>query len=60
MEYAALALAGNTHLKILTMVKIYHWNGLGVRSPSRKNVGMILANFNVAKVITQVVGGYVE
>lgn len=44
-EYAALSLAGNTEFENINDGKIYPWNGLGVRSPSRKTRGLILANF---------------
>lgn len=44
-EYAALSLAGNTEFENINDGKVYPWNGLGVRSPSRKTRGLILANF---------------
>ncbi|GGH17535.1 SUMF1/EgtB/PvdO family nonheme iron enzyme [Mucilaginibacter phyllosphaerae] len=44
-EYAALALAGNTQFENINDGRVYPWNGLGVRSPSRKTRGLILANF---------------
>lgn len=44
-EYAALALAGNTQFENINDGRVYPWDGLGVRSPSRKTRGLILANF---------------
>jgi len=59
-EYAALALAGNTQFENINDGKIYPWNGLGVRSPSRKNRGMILANFKRGEGDNAGVGGYLN
>ena len=44
-EYAALALAGNTQFENINDGRVYPWDGLGVRSPSKKTRGLILANF---------------
>ncbi len=44
-EYAALGLSGNTEYENIADGKIYPWNGLGVRSASKRTRGMILANF---------------
>jgi gliding motility-associated lipoprotein GldJ len=59
-EYAALALAGNTQFENINDGKIYPWNGLGVRSPTKKNRGMILANFKRAEGDNAGVGGYLN
>ena len=44
-EFAALALVGNTELKNVSERKLYPWNGDGVRNPSKRNKGEIVANF---------------
>ncbi|MBS7564491.1 SUMF1/EgtB/PvdO family nonheme iron enzyme [Mucilaginibacter sp. Bleaf8] len=44
-EYAALGLAGNTQYENIEDGKMYPWNGMGVRSASKRTRGMILANF---------------
>ena len=59
-EYAALALAGNTQFENINDGKIYPWNGLGVRSASKKNRGMIMANFKRAEGDNAGVGGYLN
>jgi len=56
-EYAALALAGNTEFENINDGKIYPWNGLGVRSPSRSTRGLILANFKRGNGDNAGVGG---
>jgi gliding motility-associated lipoprotein GldJ len=44
-EFAALALIGNTEQENVGERKIYPWNGDGVRNPSKRNKGEIVANF---------------
>ena len=44
-EFAALALVGNTIEENVSERKIYPWNGDGVRNPSKRNKGEIVANF---------------
>ncbi len=44
-EFAALALVGNTIEENISERKIYPWNGDGVRNPSKRNKGEIVANF---------------
>ncbi|MAZ54381.1 MAG: gliding motility lipoprotein GldJ [Flavobacteriales bacterium] len=44
-EFAALALVGNTLEENVSERKIYPWNGDGVRNPSKRNKGEIVANF---------------
>ncbi|MBF45571.1 MAG: gliding motility lipoprotein GldJ [Flavobacteriales bacterium] len=44
-EFAALALVGNTMAENVSERKIYPWNGDGVRNPSKRNKGEIVANF---------------
>tara|TARA_Y100000991_G_C21972583_1_gene350267 strand:+ start:7 stop:1722 length:1716 start_codon:yes stop_codon:yes gene_type:complete len=44
-EFAALALVGNTKEENVSERKIYPWNGDGVRNPSKRNKGEIVANF---------------
>ncbi len=44
-EFAALALVGNTTEENISERKIYPWNGDGVRNPSKRNKGEIVANF---------------
>ncbi|MBE8719987.1 gliding motility lipoprotein GldJ [Sphingobacterium sp. Ka21] len=46
-EYAALGLIGNTIEGNIENSKAYPWNGLGVRSGSRKNQGRMMANFKI-------------
>ncbi len=44
-EFAALALVGNTLKENVSERKLYPWNGDGVRNPSKRNKGEIVANF---------------
>lgn len=44
-EYAALSLSGNSANENIEDGKIYPWNGLGVRSASKRTQGLIMANF---------------
>ena len=44
-EFAALALVGNTVQENVSERKLYPWNGDGVRNPSKRNKGEIVANF---------------
>ena len=44
-EFAALALIGNSEEENISDRKLYPWNGDGVRNPSKRNKGEIVANF---------------
>ena len=44
-EYAALGLIGNTIYERITERRLYPWNGHGVRNPSDKYYGEIMANY---------------
>ena len=44
-EYAALSLVGNSDEEIIDQRRLYPWDGDGVRNPSSKNKGEIVANF---------------
>lgn len=59
-EYAALALAGNTEYENISDGKVYPWNGLGVRSATKKTQGMILANFKRGNGDNMGTGGYLN
>jgi len=59
-EYAALALAGNTQFENINDGRVYPWNGLGVRSPTKKTRGLILANFKRGIGDNGGVGGYLN
>lgn len=59
-EYAALALAGNTEYENIEDGRIYPWDGLGVRSASKKTRGMIMANFKRGEGDNMGTGGYLN
>ncbi len=59
-EYAALSLAGNTEYENIEDGKVYPWNGLGVRSASKKTRGLILANFKRGAGDNMGTGGYLN
>jgi formylglycine-generating enzyme required for sulfatase activity len=59
-EYASLSLAGNTEFENIEDGKIYPWNGLGVRSASKKTRGMIMANFKRGEGDNMGTGGYLN
>jgi gliding motility-associated lipoprotein GldJ len=59
-EYAALSLAGNTEFENIEDGKVYPWNGLGVRSASKKTRGLILANFKRGAGDNMGTGGYLN
>ncbi|MBC7915513.1 MAG: SUMF1/EgtB/PvdO family nonheme iron enzyme [Pyrinomonadaceae bacterium] len=59
-EYAALALAGNTQFENIEDGKIYPWNGLGVRSASKRTRGLIMANFKRGQGDNMGTGGYLN
>lgn len=44
-EYAALSLVGNSDEETIDQRRLYPWDGDGVRNPSSKNKGEIVANF---------------
>jgi len=44
-EYAALSLIGNSDEETIDERRLYPWDGDGVRNPSSKNKGEIVANF---------------
>ncbi len=44
-EYAALSLVGNSNEENIDSRRLYSWDGDGVRNPSNKNKGEIVANF---------------
>lgn len=59
-EYASLSLAGNTEFENIEDGKIYPWNGLGVRSASKKTRGMIMGNFKRGEGDNMGTGGYLN
>lgn len=59
-EYAALSLAGNTEYENIEDGKVYPWNGLGVRSASKKTQGLIMANFKRGSGDNMGTGGYLN
>lgn len=59
-EYAALSLAGNTQFENIEDGKIYPWNGMGVRSASKKTRGLIMANFKRGNGDNMGTGGYLN
>lgn len=59
-EYAALGLIGNTIYERVTERRLYPWNGHGVRNPSDKYYGEIMANFKRGRGDNMGVAGHLN
>lgn len=59
-EYAALGLIGNTIYERITERRLYPWNGHGVRNPSDKYYGEIMANYKRGRGDNMGVAGHLN